>query len=98
MFANSAFISYVMYTFLVQPSQHGFFFGTMVDMELFTQDRKWMMLTIPFVLYGIMRYTQLIYEGKGESPEQIVTSDVPLIATIIFWGITSFFVLYVVGG
>ena len=30
-----------------------------------------MMITIPFVLYGIMRYMQLIYEGKGESPEQI---------------------------
>ena len=24
-----------------------------------------MMVTIPFVLFGIMRYMQLIYEGKG---------------------------------
>jgi 4-hydroxybenzoate polyprenyltransferase len=98
MFANSTFISYVMFTFLMQTTQKGFLLENKIEINEFVPDRKWMMLTIPFVLYGIMRYMQLIYEGKGESPEQVVTSDVPLMITIVFWGITSFVVLYVVGG
>ena len=96
MFANSTFISYAMYTFLVQPVKPGFFWGE-ISMSFFP-DRKWMMITIPFVLYGIMRYMQLIYEGKGESPEKVVTSDYPLIITIVGWVITSLLVIYGVGG
>lgn len=96
MFANSTFLSYAMYTFLVQPVKQGFFWGD--GTENIFPDRKWMMITIPFVLYGIMRYMQLIYEGKGESPEKIVTSDYPLLITIIGWGITLLLVIYGVGG
>ena len=70
MFANSTFITYVYYTFLEKPIRIGVL-----------ADRKWLMITIPFVLYGIMRYMQLIYEGKGESPEQVLTTDIPLLTT-----------------
>jgi 4-hydroxybenzoate polyprenyltransferase len=96
MFANSTFLSYAMYTFLVQPVTKGFFWST--PSGNFFPDRKWMMITIPFVLYGIMRYMQLIYEGKGESPEKIVTSDKPLILTIMVWALTLLVVIYGVGG
>jgi len=97
MFANSTFISYVMFTFLMQASQKGFLYENKIELNEFVPDRKWMMVTIPFVLYGIMRYMQLIYEGKGESPEQVVTSDIPLLITIVLWTITSLFVLYIIG-
>jgi len=96
MFANSTFISYAMYTFLVQPVKRGFFWNLTTENSL--PDRKWMMITIPFVLYGIMRYMQLIYEGKGESPEKVVTADLPLLLTILAWGATLLFVIYGVGG
>lgn len=96
MFANSTFISYAMFTFLVQSVNRGFLFGS-TDQSVLVPDRKWMMITIPFVLYGIMRYMQLIYEGKGESPEKIVTSDLPLLFTVLFWGIASLVVLYGLG-
>jgi 4-hydroxybenzoate polyprenyltransferase len=96
MFANSTFVAYAMFTFVSQPSQRGFFFGT-TNLVLDMPDRKWMMLTIPFMLYGIMRYMQLIYEGKGESPEKVVTSDLPLLTTVVLWSITSLVILYVVG-
>jgi decaprenyl-phosphate phosphoribosyltransferase len=96
MFANSTFISYAMFTFLVQSINKGFLFDAS-EAGALVPDRKWMMLTIPFVLYGIMRYMQLIYEGKGESPEKIVTSDLPLLSTVVLWGIVSLVILYGVG-
>jgi 4-hydroxybenzoate polyprenyltransferase len=98
MFANSTFITYAFYTFLERPTVEGFIFRGYADYSPELPGRKWMMMTIPFVLYGIMRYMQLIYEGKGESPEQILTSDKPLLATIIAWGVVVFFVIYGIGG
>ncbi len=98
MFANSTFITYAYFTFLAQPTNVGFFFRTYSDFIADFPERKWMMITIPFVLFGIMRYMQLIYEGKGESPEQILTSDFPLLATVILWGASVFVVVYGIGG
>jgi 4-hydroxybenzoate polyprenyltransferase len=55
-----------------------------------------MMLTIPFVLYGIFRYLYLIHvRGEGGSPEEIVLRDRPLQATIVLCGLTVLAVLYV---
>ncbi len=54
-----------------------------------------MMVTIPFVLYGIFRYQYIIYKKKeGGSPEETVLSDIPLIVTIALWGILSIVILY----
>jgi len=98
MFANSTFISYAFYTFLAKPLAVGFFFSGYGNFVGSFPERKWMMATIPFVLYGIMRYMQLIYEGKGESPEKILTSDKPLLSTVILWALTVFIVIYGIGG
>jgi 4-hydroxybenzoate polyprenyltransferase len=57
-----------------------------------------MMLTIPFVLYGIFRYLYLIHvRGMGGSPEEIVLSDRPLQAAIVLWGLSIVVVMYVLG-
>jgi len=54
-----------------------------------------MMLTIPFVLYGIFRYQYIIYKkNEGGSPEETVLSDIPLIISIVLWGIVSVAILY----
>lgn len=98
MFANSTFISYALYTFLERPSNRGFFFRSYDEFTADIPGRKWMMVTIPFVLYGIMRYMQLIYEGKGESPEKVLTSDLPLLSTVILWSIAILIVVYGIGG
>lgn len=98
MFATSTFISYTYFTFLERPIAQGLFFRNYYDFVVGIPDRKWMMLTIPFVLYGIMRYMQLIYHGKGESPEQILTTDLPLLTTIVLWVATALFVIYGIGG
>jgi len=57
-----------------------------------------MMLTIPFVLYGIFRYLYLIHvRGMGGAPEEIVLTDRPLQVAILFWGLSVVVVMYVVG-
>jgi len=54
-----------------------------------------MMLTIPFVLYGIFRYLYLIHvENAGGAPEELVLTDRPLMATFVFWGLSAVAILY----
>ena len=58
-----------------------------------------MMLTIPFVLYGIFRYLYLIHvKNKGGSPEELLIEDLPLIIDILLWGIAVVAILYVFKG
>lgn len=48
-----------------------------------------MMVTIPFVVYGIFRYVYLIYHHQGGgSPEELVLRDLPLALDIVLWGVT----------
>ena len=58
-----------------------------------------MMLTIPFVLYGIFRYQYLIHVKKeGGTPEDIVLGDIPFIVDMMLYGITVLVLMYVVPG
>jgi hypothetical protein len=57
--------------------------------------RKWLMITIIPVVYGIMRYLQRIYEKhEGESPERVLFSDRPLLAAVLFYTILVIFIIY----
>lgn len=99
MFANATWLTYAFYTFLERPPTLRRTLGDLY-LEFFPNltERKWLMGTIPFVLYGIMRYMQIIYEkAKGESPEQVITSDFPLLLNITLWAITVLFIIYGVG-
>jgi len=54
-----------------------------------------MMLTIPFVLYGIFRYLYLIHvKNKGGTPEEIFLSDLPIIIALGLWALAVIAVLY----
>jgi len=54
-----------------------------------------MMLTIPFVLYGIFRYLYLIHvRHLGGAPEDIVLHDRPLLISVALWALTAGLVIY----
>ncbi len=54
-----------------------------------------MMLTIPFVIYGVFRYMYLVQvKGLGGAPEEIVLKDKPLILDLGLWAISVALVLY----
>ncbi|PRR80230.1 Decaprenyl-phosphate phosphoribosyltransferase [Clostridium liquoris] len=56
---------------------------------------KSMMLTIPFVLYGIFRYQYLMYKKNiGGKPEDIFTKDIPFLINIVLWIISVLVIIY----
>lgn len=80
--ATATLISYTLYTF-----------STGV-IEANVPSNHSMMLTIPFVAYGILRYLFLIHiKGVGENPEEIVIRDKPLLINIFLWLVTGSSVL-----
>jgi len=53
-----------------------------------------MIYTFPFVLYGIFRYLYLIYQKReGGSPERIILSDRPLLASVLLWVVLCVLIL-----
>jgi 4-hydroxybenzoate polyprenyltransferase len=54
-----------------------------------------MMLTIPFMVYGIFRYLQLIQIGHAAgAPDEVALKDRPLQITVLLWGLTVIAVFY----
>lgn len=72
--------------------------STLISYSLYTffaSDNKYSMVTIFFVLYGIFRYQYIIYnKNAGESPEEIVLTDKPLLINILLWILASLVILY----
>ena len=96
MFATATWITYSLFTFnhpKIVPDGRALSFISGLPKTLVSE--KWMMITIPFVVYGIMRYLQVIYEkNEGESPERVLLSDKPLIITVGVWVVVLIGVLY----
>ena len=50
--------------------------------------------TIPFVIFGLFRYLDLVYRHeKGDRPEQILLTDPPLLVNIFLYAITVLLIL-----
>ena len=73
---------------------------TIVAYALYTfeaREGSAMMATIPFVVYGLFRYIQLMHrEDLGEEPENVLLTDVPILLTIAAWAATSAVILALV--
>ncbi|NOR13960.1 MAG: decaprenyl-phosphate phosphoribosyltransferase [Candidatus Aminicenantes bacterium] len=54
-----------------------------------------LILTIPFVLYGIFRYLYLIHQkAEGGTPETLILKDRPLLFDIFLWIISAALIIY----
>jgi len=72
--ASSTVMAYSLYTF-TSPKQAG---------------NNLMMLTIPFVIFGLFRYVFLAHSrNAGGSPEEVFLRDRPLIGTMVLWILTT---------
>jgi 4-hydroxybenzoate polyprenyltransferase len=77
--ASSTIIAYSLYAF-TSPTAH---------------QHNYLMLTIPFVIYGMLRYMYLVYQRKlGGAPELVLLQDKPLMVTIVLWIIAVGFILH----
>lgn len=77
---TSAVVAYSLYTFLAEG----------------LPENHAMMLTIPFVLYGIFRYLYLIHiREEGGAPEEILLRDTPLQITLVLYAAVVFVALYI---
>ena len=99
MFANSTWLTYAFFAFLQPPIQAGhvisIFFG---GFELPFSEAKYLMSTVPVVLYAVMRYLYIIYEKKeGESPERVILTDTPLLSAVIIWIVMVMGIIYYLG-
>ncbi|OGE78408.1 hypothetical protein A3J19_04065 [Candidatus Daviesbacteria bacterium RIFCSPLOWO2_02_FULL_41_8] len=99
MFANSAWLTYAFFAFL-QPPIHArkVISNLLGGFELPLTEAKYLMATVPIVLFAVMRYLYIIYEKKeGESPERIILTDTPLLAAVIIWAVLVLGIIYFLG-
>jgi hypothetical protein len=98
MFATAAFLSWALFTFNFYDQGGGYIPQTGVITTLVSRTltiNKWLMATIPIVIFGIMRYIRIIYDGsRAESPERVILSDGPLLFTVLLWVLVVMGVLY----
>jgi 4-hydroxybenzoate polyprenyltransferase len=60
-----------------------------------SQYGQWMMVTVPMVLYGILRYQVLsVRESSTGSPEEVLLKDRPIQNTIVLWVFACIAVVY----
>lgn len=57
-----------------------------------------MMLTIPFVAYGVFRFLAIARESElGGRPEALLFADKPLLATLLGWGLAAALIVLITG-
>jgi 4-hydroxybenzoate polyprenyltransferase len=97
MFANATWLTYALFAFQGERiSPEGSFLRLFTILPKTLQSQKLLMLTIPFVIFGVMRYMQLVYEDKeGESPEKVILRDRPLLIAVFLFSAVTMVVIYV---
>jgi 4-hydroxybenzoate polyprenyltransferase len=73
--------------------------ATVISYCLYTftaRDSKAMMVTIPFVVFGVFRYLLLMHRRDlGEEPEEVLLRDLPILACIAGWAACAAVILAV---
>ncbi len=75
--------------------------GAIITYSLYTfwapglPENHFMMLTIPFVIFGVFRYLHLVHVGQhGGAPEDVLFSDRPLQVDLLAWGAAVILIFY----
>ena len=72
---------------------------TVIAYSLYTftaRDSKALMVTIPFVVFGVFRYLLLIHrQDLGEEPEEVLLRDPPILVCIAAWAVCAAVILVV---
>ncbi len=97
MFATAAFLSWALYTFNFYE-QANLAAPNAIAVALVSRTltiNKWLMASIPVVIFGIMRYLRIIYDGaRAETPEKVILTDFTLLGSVGLWGLIVLAVLY----
>ncbi len=94
MFGNATWMSWSLYTFFESPKASLDFWMVLAEVSRATTIDKLMMLTIPVVIFGIMRYEALIFEGKSEAPEKLLLTDKALLISVGLWVTLVYWIIY----
>lgn len=94
MFGNAAWMSWALFTFFESPGASLPVWLFLAEVSKATTISKLLMITIPVVIFGIMRYEALIFEGKSEAPEKVLLSDRALIASVGIWTLLVITIFY----
>lgn len=95
MFATTSFLSWALFAFNFYQQIGDSAPTSLVLISRTLTINKWLMATIPVVIFGIMRYLQVVYDGaKAETPEKVILTDVPLILSVTIWAAIVVGVLY----
>lgn len=97
MFATSSWISWALFSFFEPSPLVGSYLPFFRDLPLtFSGIGKWLMLTIPVVIFGIMRYQYLVYNRiwTAETPERTLIKDKLLLAALAAWALLILIILY----
>ena len=94
MFGNAAWMSWALFTFFESPRATLPIWLFLAEISRTTTVNKLLMITIPVVIFIIMRYQRLIFEDRSEAPEKVLLTDIPLISSIAIWGLLVIWILY----
>lgn len=96
MFANATWLTYALFTFQnesIHPPES--LLGLYTWLPRSFQSTKLLMITVPLVIFGVMRYLQLVYESnEGESPEKVLIKDKPLLISVFLFFTIVMFIIY----
>jgi 4-hydroxybenzoate polyprenyltransferase len=79
--AASTLVAYIIYCLSSETAER---FGT-----------RFLVLTVPFPIYGIFRYLYIVHrKDGGGNPSEVLLTDRPLLACVALWGLTVVAIIY----
>jgi 4-hydroxybenzoate polyprenyltransferase len=79
--AASTLVAYIIYCLSSETAER---FGT-----------HWLVLTVPFPIYGIFRYLYIVHrKDGGGNPSEMLLNDRPLLACVALWSLTVVAIIY----